>query len=58
MITRLKKVVHTLGLEEERLKLKWIATSEGIVFARTIAEMVSELRKLGPTPFKKEIVCP
>ena len=56
MITRLKKVVRTLGLEEERLKLKWISTSEGIVFARTIAEMVSELKKLGPTPFKKETV--
>ena len=58
MIIRLKKVVRTLGLEEERLKLKWISTSEGIVFATTVAEMVDELEKLGPTPFRKEIVCP
>jgi len=56
MITRLKKVVHILGLEEERLKLKWISTSEGVIFARTIAETVDELRKLGPSPFRKETV--
>lgn len=58
MVARLKKIVHTLGLEQERLKLKWISTSEGIVFARTIAETVAQLKKLGPTPFRKEPVCP
>ncbi len=58
-MTRLKKVVHILGLEEQRLKLKWISTSEGIIFARTIAETVDELKKLGPTPFWKETTsCP
>ena len=58
-IARLKNVVHILGLEEERLKLKWISTSEGIIFARTIAETVDELKKLGPTPFQKETTtCP
>ena len=54
IITRLKRVVHILGLEEERLKLKWISTSEGVIFARTIAETVDELKKLGPSPFRKE----
>ncbi|MFC1932709.1 hydrogenase iron-sulfur subunit [Chloroflexota bacterium] len=59
MIRRLKEVVHILGLEGERLKLKWISTSEGIIFARTVAETVDELKKLGPSPFRKEIAaCP
>ncbi len=53
-IAKLKQIVHTLGLEEERLKLKWISTSEGVIFAKTVAETVDELKKLGPTPFKKE----
>lgn len=56
MIRRLKNVVHILGLEEGRLKLKWISTSEGVIFARTIAETVEELKKMGPSPFKKETV--
>ena len=53
-IARLKNVINILGLEEERLKLKWISTSEGIIFARTIAETVDELKKLGPSPYNKE----
>ena len=58
-IAKLKPLLHILGLEEERLKLKWISTSEGVIFAKTITETVDELRKLGPAPFKKETVaCP
>jgi len=53
-IAKLKNVINILGLEEERLKLKWISTSEGVIFARTIAETVDELKKLGPSPFNKE----
>jgi len=48
----LKRVTDILGIEEERVKLKWIATSEGSIFAQTIEEMVEELKKLGPSPFK------
>jgi len=57
MVERLKGLLHVLGLEDGRLKLKWIATSEGPLFAQTIRESVEELRKLGPSPFKKEPVC-
>lgn len=54
VLERLKKVVHTLGLEDERLRREMISTSEGIIFARVIEEMVSQLKKLGPSPFRKE----
>lgn len=56
MVTRLKKLLHILGLEDERLMLKWIATSEGPIFAETIKEYVEQLKKLGPSPFRKELV--
>lgn len=47
------KVVNILGIESERVRLKWIATSEGPIFAQAIKDMVQELKKLGPSPFKK-----
>lgn len=56
MVDRLKKLLYVLGLEDERLKLKWIATSEGPIFVETIREYVEQLRGLGPSPFRKELV--
>jgi heterodisulfide reductase subunit D len=47
------KVASILGIEEGRVRLKWIATSEGPIFAQTIKDMVQELKKLGPSPFRK-----
>ena len=56
MFERLKRIVHTLGLEDERLRRETISTSEGVLFARVIEEMVDQLKKLGPSPFRKELV--
>ncbi len=47
------QVTRMLGLEPERVKLRWIATSEGPIFAETIKEMVREIKQLGPSPFKE-----
>jgi F420-non-reducing hydrogenase iron-sulfur subunit len=52
MVDRLRKVLHVLGLEDERLRREMVATSEGVVFARIIKEMVEQLKKLGPSPFR------
>jgi F420-non-reducing hydrogenase iron-sulfur subunit len=52
MVEKLRKVLHVLGLEDERLRREMVATSEGVVFARIIKEMVEQLKKLGPSPFK------
>jgi F420-non-reducing hydrogenase iron-sulfur subunit len=52
MVDKLRKVLHTLGLEDERFRREMIATSEGVLFARIIKEMVEQLKKLGPSPFK------
>lgn len=56
MFAKLKKVVHTLGLEDKRLRREMISTSEGTIFVRVIQEMVDQLKKLGPSPFRKETV--
>jgi len=54
MFARLKKIVHLLGLEDERLRRELISTSEGTIFAQVVREMVELLKKLGPSPFKIE----
>jgi F420-non-reducing hydrogenase iron-sulfur subunit len=53
MFEKLKNVVHTLGLEDKRLRREMISASEGVIFARVIDEMVEQLKKLGPSPFKR-----
>jgi len=52
MFARLKKMLHILGLEDERLRHEMISASEGVIFAQVIREMVEQLKKLGPSPFK------
>ena len=48
----LKNIFETLGLEDERIWMKWISASEGKKFADTIEEMTEEIKKLGPNPTK------
>lgn len=58
MFSRLKRIVHMLGLEDERLRRELISTSEGVIFAQVIREMVEQLKKLGPSPFKTKMEAP
>jgi len=51
MFAKLSKMMHVLGLEDERLRREMISTSEGTVFARVVKEFVDQLKKLGPSPF-------
>ena len=48
----LKTVLATLGLEDERVWVRWISAAEGAKFARTMNEMTQETKKLGPNPMK------
>jgi F420-non-reducing hydrogenase iron-sulfur subunit len=53
-VARLRRLLQTLGLEEERLRLEWISAAEGGIFAETIEKYVGQLKELGPLPFRKE----
>lgn len=48
-----KKVLEQFGVEPERLRVEWVSASEGDRFASVMKEMVEEVRKLGPSPFKE-----
>ncbi len=50
----LKTVLSTLGLEDDRVEIKWISAAEGAKFARTMNEVTDSARKLGPNPMGKD----
>lgn len=52
MVGRMKTLLRRLGLEDERLRLQWVSTGEGGLFAKTIEEMVTQLKEIGPSPLK------
>ncbi len=50
----LKTVLSTLGLEEDRVWLRWISAAEGTKFARTMDSFTAKIKQLGPNPLKKD----
>jgi len=50
----LKETLQQMGLEADRLWLRWISASEGQRFADTITEMTAAIRAMGPNPMKQE----
>ncbi len=45
-------VLEELGIEKDRLKLKWVSASEGERFANTIKEFTDTVKKIGPSPLR------
>ncbi len=52
----LKEILPGFGFEPERLRLTWIGASDGIQFADTIKEMVSQIKQIGPNACKQQMV--
>lgn len=44
----LKKTLKQLGIEEERVRLDWVAAGEGEKFAKVANEMTETIKNLGP----------
>jgi F420-non-reducing hydrogenase iron-sulfur subunit len=53
-IVLLWNILETLGLESERVWIRWISASEGQQFADTVKEMTMAIRKLGPNPIARQ----
>jgi F420-non-reducing hydrogenase iron-sulfur subunit len=49
------EILKLLGMDERRLRLKWISASEGAAFAEEIRSFVQMLRELGENPVKTKI---
>ena len=47
-----KKILETLGLEAERVRLSWVSASEGPRYAEVVNEFTEKIKELGPNPIK------
>jgi len=54
--TLFKRLLKSLGIEEERFRLEWISASEASKWVKVVNEMVETVKKLGPLKPKLEVV--
>ena len=47
----IRLMLEDFGLEPERFRLEWIASSEAQKFADVMTEMTEQLKALGPSPY-------
>lgn len=52
----LKKMLHQLGVEKERIQLVWASASEGIILADAVNRMTEEVRALGPLKWQESVL--
>jgi F420-non-reducing hydrogenase iron-sulfur subunit len=53
-IALLRNIMETLGLDQDRVWLRWISASEGRLFAETVREYNDALESMGPNPLADE----
>ena len=51
----LKRILPEYGVEPERVRLEWIAASEGERFASIVDEFTEQIRELGPLGIKESL---
>jgi F420-non-reducing hydrogenase iron-sulfur subunit len=52
----LKRILPEYGIESGRLRLEWIAASEGERFAQVVNEFTEQVRGFGPMNFKDSLL--
>ena len=52
-VTGIKPLLEAIGIGKERLRLEWIAASDGPKVAKTIKSFTQTLKELGPSPFNR-----
>jgi F420-non-reducing hydrogenase iron-sulfur subunit len=51
----LRRLLHDLGVEEERVRLEWVSASEGKRFAEVVDDMTEKIRELGPCTLRDRL---
>lgn len=51
----LKRVLHSYGIADDRVRLEWVSASEGNRFAHIVNDMTEKIRKLGPSKVKLQL---
>jgi heterodisulfide reductase subunit A len=52
-VAKVKRWLQEVGVEPERLRLEWISAGEGMKMAQVMREFTEQLKKFGPSPFRK-----
>ncbi|MBW2297954.1 MAG: hydrogenase iron-sulfur subunit [Deltaproteobacteria bacterium] len=55
-IKLLKEILPQFGFEPERIRLTWIAASDGVLLVETLQGMVDQVKALGPSQAKLKMV--
>ena len=55
-IALLHEILERFGVDRDRLWLRWVAASEGNMFAETVKEMTDKLKELGPSVMRTQQV--
>ena len=50
-----KKIIESLGLESDRLRLSWVSASEGQKYANVATEFTEKIKELGKNSAKNKI---
>lgn len=53
-MTVLSQMLDFCGIEKERLRARWVSSAEAPEFVEEINDFVDVLKKLGPSPLRKE----
>lgn len=51
----LQNILKTLGLEKDRIELRWVSASEAPRYAQLTREFTEKIKKLGSNPIREEI---
>lgn len=51
----LQRMLESMGIEKERVRLEWIAASEGDKVQRVVNEMTEAVRRLGPLQLESRV---
>jgi coenzyme F420-reducing hydrogenase delta subunit len=55
-IKLLKEILPQFGFEAERLRLTWIAASDGVLLAEIMQELTAQIKAIGPSQAKLKMV--
>jgi F420-non-reducing hydrogenase iron-sulfur subunit len=50
----LSQMLDFCGVEKERLRARWVSSAEAPEFVEEITHFIDDLKKLGPSPLKKD----
>jgi coenzyme F420-reducing hydrogenase delta subunit len=54
-IALVHEVMDRFSINRDRLWLRWVAASDGVLFAEVVDEMTQKIKKLGPSEFKMNL---